>query len=138
MHPMFNYPWQQLVLDTFMELNPVSLQSKANKAERVICERLRDPTPTFHERTALHNALRELQLLFPQNSKQQESREMKNTHVRLLPRTRASAAKSRVVEQLSTSETGKVLQISSGAVKARMPSAKRELKNRKRSRRSAQ
>ena len=38
MHPKFNYPWQQLVLDEFMELNLVSLQSKANKAERVICE----------------------------------------------------------------------------------------------------
>jgi hypothetical protein len=100
-----------------MELNSGNLQSKANKAERVICERLRDPTPTFHERTALHNALRELQLLFNQNSKQQESREMKNTHVRLLPRTGAAAAKISRRRAAPNQRNAKVLQISSTAVK---------------------
>lgn len=135
--PEFDYPWQQLVLNAFMELDPVSLQSKANKAERAIRERLCDPNPTLHERIALHNALRELQLFFPQNSKQQKSGEMKNIRAGLLPQTRASAPKSRLVEQLSNSETAKVLQISSGAVKARTFRAQRELKDRTRSRRSA-
>jgi hypothetical protein len=135
MYPKF-YLWQRLVFDVFMELNPVSLQSKANKAERAIRERLRDRKPTLHERTALHDALHELQLLCPQNSKGQETGEMKDTRAGGLPRTRASAEKPRVVKRLPTRKTAKVLQISSGAV-ARMPRAQRELKDRTRSRRSA-
>jgi hypothetical protein len=85
----------------------------------------------------LHDALRELQLLFPQNSKQQESGEMKDTRAERLHRTRALAAKPRVVKRLSTRKTAKVLQISSVARKARMPRAQRELKDRTRSGRSA-
>jgi hypothetical protein len=136
-YPAFNYPWQQLVLEAFMELDPVSLQSKANNAERAIRERLRDPSPTLHERTALHDALRDLQLLFPQKSKQQESGEMKDVRAGRLPRARALAARPRVVKRLPTRKTAKVLQISSGAGKARMPRAQRELKGRTGSRRSA-
>ena len=120
-----------------MELDPVSLQSKADKAERAIRERLCDPDPTLHERIALHNTWRELQLLVPQNSKRQKSGEMKNLRAGFLPQTRASAAQSRVVEQLSNGVTAKVLPISSGAVKARTFRAQRELKDRTRSRRSA-
>jgi hypothetical protein len=45
-----------------------------NEAERVIRERLLAPNQTLHEQTALHDALRLLQLVFPQESKKQESR----------------------------------------------------------------
>jgi hypothetical protein len=137
MYPKFNYPWQRLVVDAIMELDPASLHFKVNKAERAVRQRLRDPYPTLHERTALHDALREFQLLFPQNSKQQESGAMKDTRAERLHRTRALAAKPRVVKRLSTRKTAKVLQISSGARKARMPRAHRELKDRTRSGRSA-
>jgi len=137
MFPKLSYPWQQLVLDAFMELDPVSLQSKVNKAELAIRERLRAPSPTLHERTALHEALRELQLMFPQNSKQQEFGEMKAIREGRLPRTRASSAKSRAVDQLPTSETAKVLHISSSSTKERIPRAYSELKRRRRSGRSA-
>jgi hypothetical protein len=78
MYPKFNYPWQRSLFDALFEVDPEKLQSKANQAERAISERLRDPTPTRRELIALHDALRELRLLFPQNSKQQESGEMKN------------------------------------------------------------
>lgn len=136
MYPNFNYPWQRLVFDAFVELDPVSLRSKVNKAERALRKRLRNPHPTLHERTALHDALREMQVLFPQNSKQQEFGEVRDIRAACLPRIRASSAESRVVEQLSTSETAKVLHISSSLVKARIPRAHSELKRRRRSRRS--
>jgi hypothetical protein len=68
MYPDFEYAWQQLLLNAFVELNPVNLQSKANKAENAIRERLRDPTPTLRERAALCDALRALRVLSPQRS----------------------------------------------------------------------
>jgi hypothetical protein len=123
MYSKLNYPWQLLVLNAFMELDPMRLQSKTNKAARAICERLHDPSLTLRERTALHDALGESQLLLPQNSEQQESREIQNIRAALLLRTRASAAKSRVSEQLSA------LQISSGVVKARMLTVQRKHKD---------
>jgi hypothetical protein len=48
-----------------MEFNPVNLKSEANKAERAIRERLSDPSPSLHERTALYDALRALRVLSP-------------------------------------------------------------------------
>jgi hypothetical protein len=137
MYPKLNYPWQLLVLNAFMELDPIRLQSETNKAARAICERLRDPSLTLRERTALHDALGESQLLLPQNSDQQESREIQNIRAALPLRTRASAAKSRVSEQLSTTKSRGV-QISSGLVKARMLTVKRKHKDLTRSRRRAQ
>lgn len=127
MYPKLNYPWQLLVLNAFRELDPMRLQSKTNKAARAICERLHDPSLTLRERTALHDALGESQLLLPQNSEHQESREIQNIRAALLLRTRASAAKSRVSEQLSTSKST-ALQISSAVAKARMLTVQRKHK----------
>jgi hypothetical protein len=126
-YPKLNYPWQLLVLNAFMELDPMRLQSKTNKAARAICERLHDRSLTLRERTALHDALGESQLLLPQNSEHQESREIQNIRAALLLRTRASAAKSRVSEQLSTSKST-ALQISSAVAKARMLTVQRKHK----------
>jgi hypothetical protein len=60
--PALNYPWQRLILEVLMELDPESLQSKINKAEDPIRERLLGPNPTLHEQTVLHDSLRVLQL----------------------------------------------------------------------------
>jgi len=78
MHPDLEYAWQQLLLNAFMEFNPVNLKSEANKAERAIRERLSDPTPTLRERTALYDALRALRVLSPhcQHTDSHESADM--------------------------------------------------------------
>jgi hypothetical protein len=64
--PAVKYPWQQLVLDAFVELRPESLPAKINAAERAISARLCEPnTPDMEESTALRDALRSLRVLFP-------------------------------------------------------------------------
>ena len=78
MHPDLEYAWQQLLLNAFMEFNPVNLKSEANKAERAIRERLSDPSPSLHERTALYDALRALRVMSPQKSEPQEFSEKWN------------------------------------------------------------
>ena len=63
--PAVKYPWQQLVLDAFMEVRPESLPAKINAAERAISARLCDPNaPDLQESTALRDALRSLRVLF--------------------------------------------------------------------------
>jgi hypothetical protein len=65
--PALKYPWQQFVLDAFMELRPDSLPAKINAVERAISARLCDPsTPDLEESTALRDALRSLRVLFPE------------------------------------------------------------------------
>ncbi len=60
------YPWQQFVMDAFVELRPESLPAKINAAERAISARLCEPnTPDIEERIALRDALRSLRVLFP-------------------------------------------------------------------------
>ncbi len=64
--PAVKYPWQQFVLDAFMELQPESLPAKINAAERAISARLCEAnTPSVEECTALRDALRSLRVLFP-------------------------------------------------------------------------
>jgi len=65
--PAVKYPWQQSVLDAFMEVRPESLPAKINAAERAISVRLCDPNPPdAEESTALHDALRSLRVLLPE------------------------------------------------------------------------
>jgi hypothetical protein len=64
--PELKYPWQQFVMDAFMELQPDSLPAKINAAERAISARLCEPnTPDIEESTALRDAPRSLRVLFP-------------------------------------------------------------------------
>jgi hypothetical protein len=68
--PTFKYPWQQDVLDAFLEFRPEFLSSKSNAAERAISARLcnSDP-PDLDERVALRDALRSLRTLLNENSR---------------------------------------------------------------------
>jgi hypothetical protein len=68
-NPAVRYPWQQNVLDAFMELRPEFLRSKINAAERAISARLCDPDPPdLDERIALRDALRSLRVLLDEDS----------------------------------------------------------------------
>ena len=65
--PAVKYPWQQFVLDAFMEVRPDSLPAKINAAERAISARLCDSSaPDAEESTALRDGLRSLRVLFPE------------------------------------------------------------------------
>jgi len=60
---VLKYPWQQFVSDAFLA-SPQSAPSKVNIAERAIAARLIEQTePDIHERLALKDALRSLQVL---------------------------------------------------------------------------
>ena len=65
MDTILKYPWQQAVLDAFVELRPEIQREKINVAERVILERLRSlPEAEVHERLCLHDALTILHVVF--------------------------------------------------------------------------
>lgn len=65
--PAVKYPWQQFVLDAFLELRPEGLPAKVNAAQRAISARLCEPnTLDAEESTALRDALRSLRVLFPE------------------------------------------------------------------------
>lgn len=65
--PSTRYPWQQLVLDAFLELRSEMLPLKVNAAERAISTRLRERNPPdLEESTAIRDALRSLDVLFPE------------------------------------------------------------------------
>lgn len=75
------YPWQQTLLDAFMELNPEHLAAKINIAERAISERLCDSTSTdVEEGIALRDALQSLRVLLAEvrerNEKVTERKEL--------------------------------------------------------------
>jgi hypothetical protein len=60
------YPWQQVLLEAFMEFNSKQLPSKIDAAQRAISARLSDVSPAdLDERLALRDALRSLHVLFP-------------------------------------------------------------------------
>jgi len=60
------YPWQQALLDAFVELCPEHLPEKINAAERAIGQRLCDPAPSdSDEQKALREALANLRMIFP-------------------------------------------------------------------------
>jgi hypothetical protein len=69
--PSLKYPWQQSVVDAFMETRPQLLPAKINAAERAIAARLHDAaSPDLNERIALQDALRSLQVLFKELERQ--------------------------------------------------------------------
>jgi hypothetical protein len=73
------YPWQQFVLDAFMEFRPEILPLKVSAAERAISARLRQPNPPDPEESAaIRDALRSLSLLFPEASRNGENSSEKN------------------------------------------------------------
>ena len=60
------YPWQEAVLNAYMEFRPEFLRSKIVVAERAIAARLRGPEkPNLEEQIALNDALRALEVLAP-------------------------------------------------------------------------
>lgn len=78
--PHLKYPWQQVVLDAFMELLPRKLKA----AERVICARLHDSRTTdFDEQFALQDALGSLRILLP--PKKQSRRQIAQGRNRMTP-----------------------------------------------------
>jgi hypothetical protein len=67
--PTVKYPWQQDVLDAFLEFRREFLRLKINAAERAISARLCDPDPPdLDERIALRDALRSLRILLDEDS----------------------------------------------------------------------
>lgn len=75
MDTILKYPWQQSVLDAYVEFRPEYLPEKINAAERTIVERLRDPRqPDVDEQSALEDALHALRVLFlPATEKPQQN-----------------------------------------------------------------
>jgi hypothetical protein len=66
MDTALKYPWQQTVVDAFLELKPERLSEKVGIAERTITERLQDQQkPDEREREALDDALHLLHVIFP-------------------------------------------------------------------------
>jgi hypothetical protein len=58
-----DFPWQQTLLDAFIEWRPDYLPGKINAAERAIAARFCEPTD-LNEQIALEDALHTLRLLF--------------------------------------------------------------------------
>lgn len=74
------YPWQQAVLDAFLEPHPANLPRKINIAERAISSRLLESDPfELDERIALGEALLALRrLMREQADARSESRDRKD------------------------------------------------------------
>lgn len=75
------YPWQQAVLDAFLEPHPQNLPRRINVAERAISSRLLEADPfELDERIALGEALLALRrLIREQSPAEQECNEKKGT-----------------------------------------------------------
>ena len=66
MDTTLKYPWQQAVLDAFLELRPECQREKINVAERTILERLRSlHQADLDERSSLRDALTIVRVVFP-------------------------------------------------------------------------
>jgi len=68
MDTTLKYPWQQAVVDAFMELRPERLPEKIEIAVRTLTERLSDPQqqqPDLDEQSALRDALHALRAFLP-------------------------------------------------------------------------
>jgi len=61
------FPWQQTLLDAFIEWRPDYLPGKINAAERAIATRFCEPTD-LNEQIALEDALQTLHLLFSKDA----------------------------------------------------------------------
>jgi hypothetical protein len=78
--PEVKYPWQQFVLDAFMELRSENMAARINAAERAISARLCDPdAPDVEESTAIRDALRSLRVLFPEAGRPEVKRAGENS-----------------------------------------------------------
>jgi hypothetical protein len=64
-NPDVKYPWQEFVLDAFLEVESQSLQEKVNIAQRAISQRLRENPTDPEEYVALRDGLRALGTLIP-------------------------------------------------------------------------
>ncbi|HZP32433.1 MAG TPA: hypothetical protein VFB23_03635 [Candidatus Acidoferrales bacterium] len=74
------YPWQQPVLDAFLEVRPQFLRAKVNAAERAIAARLHDTNPAdLDETMALQDALRSLHALLSDGEPENERAKTKHT-----------------------------------------------------------
>ena len=66
MNSEIKYPWQQFLVEAFLEFKPDILQRKVAAAERAIARRLREEVD-FQEYEALRDALIALGTLMPRN-----------------------------------------------------------------------
>jgi hypothetical protein len=73
------YPWQQFVVDAFLEFKPELLPAKVNIAERAISERLYDDSLDREEQLAMRDALIALRTLIPVRERVNESEKCENT-----------------------------------------------------------
>jgi hypothetical protein len=64
-NPDVKYPWQEFVVDAFLEIEPQPLQQKVNIAQRAIAQRLRENSTDPEEYVALRDGLRALGTLIP-------------------------------------------------------------------------
>ena len=66
MDTTLKYPWQQAVVDAFMELRPERLPEKIEIAVRTLTKRLSDPQQLdLDEKSALRDALHALRAFLP-------------------------------------------------------------------------
>jgi hypothetical protein len=76
------YPWQQFVVDAFLEFKPEPLQSKVAIAEQVISQRLRERPADAEEQIALRDALIALATLIPPKSPPEASEQVMDARKR--------------------------------------------------------
>jgi hypothetical protein len=67
------YPWQQFVVDAFLEFKPEPLRHKVSIAQRAISQRLRARPAELEEQLALRDALIALRTLIPVKARVKES-----------------------------------------------------------------
>lgn len=67
------YPWQQFVVDAFLEFRRERLEGRVNMAERAICQRLSEELD-LEEQLALRDALSALQVLIPQKAREEDQK----------------------------------------------------------------
>ena len=72
------YPWQQFVIDAYLEFNPELLQGKINIAERAISQRLCEDSINPEEHVALQDALTALRVLLPRKERAEGGGEKEN------------------------------------------------------------
>ena len=82
MDAAIKYPWQQFVVDAFLEFKAEPLESKVATAERAISQRLRERPADLEEQLALRDALIALKTLTPPKSPAGASEEVLDSRKR--------------------------------------------------------
>jgi hypothetical protein len=72
------YPWQQFVIDAYLEFNPQLLPGKINVAERAISQRFCEDSIDPEEHVALQDALIALRVLLPRKERAEGDGEKEN------------------------------------------------------------